>query len=63
MYFMRIDRISNFVGIGTFADIPGVSNIIKEMVEIQLRQKFVWPNRLKITLPIDTPTLQDKVHM
>ena len=39
-------------GIGTFGDLPGISNIIKEILETQVKARLVWPNRILMTLPI-----------
>lgn len=40
-------------GIGTFGDLPGVSKIIRSVVESQIRARFVWPNRMHFYLPME----------
>lgn len=40
-------------GIGAFAEAPGASQIIKTVVEDQIRSRFVWPNKFHMYLPID----------
>ena len=42
-------------GIGNLADLPGVSNIVRNVVDGIICSKFVWPNRLKLHLPLETP--------
>eukprot|EP00096_Caligus_rogercresseyi_P011481 TRINITY_DN4520_c0_g1_i1.p1 TRINITY_DN4520_c0_g1~~TRINITY_DN4520_c0_g1_i1.p1 ORF type:complete len:768 (+),score=172.26 TRINITY_DN4520_c0_g1_i1:106-2304(+) len=39
-------------GIGTFADLPGVSSLVKSIVDSQIKSRVLWPNKLQITLPI-----------
>ena len=43
-------------GIGTFGDLPVVSKIIRDIVENELKERFLWPNRIRIMLPSVLPT-------
>ena len=52
-YFLNVPQIEySLGGIGTFGDLPGISNIIKEILETQVKARLVWPNRILMTLPI-----------
>ena len=45
----------NLGGIGTFGDLPVVSKIIRDVVENELKQRVLWPNRIRIMLPAVLP--------
>ena len=40
-------------GIGVVAEMPGFSQLVKTIVEGQIKSRFVWPNRFRLSLPID----------
>ncbi|XP_040576952.1 extended synaptotagmin-2-A isoform X2 [Lepeophtheirus salmonis] len=45
-------------GLGTFAEIPGINSLVKSIVESQIKSRFVWPNKFRLTLPIkDDPKI------
>ncbi len=51
-------------GVGAFGEMPGANAIIKAIVEEQIRSRFVWPNRLRLYLPIDlVRTMPDKSYL
>ena len=38
-------------GIGNLADAPGISKIVRSLVDDMISSKMVWPNRLRFSLP------------
>jgi Ca2+-dependent lipid-binding protein len=40
--------------LGTFAEVPAVSSIVKIIVEDQIGSRFVWPNRFRMLLPFES---------
>ncbi|XP_071748960.1 uncharacterized protein [Lepeophtheirus salmonis] len=46
-------------GIGTFADLPGISTLCKSIVDSQIKSRVLWPNKLKIIIP--TPETEDAI--
>ena len=37
-------------GIGNLADFPGISPLVRSLVDDEISSKMVWPNRLRVTL-------------
>lgn len=61
LYFLKKPELDyKLGGIGTFGEIPGISNVIKSIVDEIICSKFVWPNRLRLYLPSDGIKDQNK---
>ena len=44
-------------GVGNLADLPGVSSVVRNLVDDIISSKLVWPNRLKVTLSKECKTM------
>jgi len=55
LYFMQMpDFDYSLSKLVTVAEIPGVSNIIKSVLDNIIRRGFVWPNRFSFFFPIES---------
>ena len=54
----------NLGGMANVAEIPGISNILHGIIDKIIKKGFVWPNRLRFFLPLDSlKTMEDKSWM
>ena len=55
MYFISMPSLDyNLGGMANVAEIPGISNIIRGVLDKIIKRGFVWPNRLNLFLPLDS---------
>jgi len=56
-YFISFPSLDyNLGGMANVAEIPGISNIIRSVLDNIIRKGFVWPNRFSFYLPLDSVT-------
>ena len=54
-YFISLPSLDyNLGGMANFADIPGISNVIRSVLDNIIRRGFVWPNRFSIWLNLES---------
>jgi len=54
-YFISMPSLDyNLGGMANFGEIPGISNMIKSVLDSIIRKGFVWPNRFSFFLPLDS---------
>ena len=54
----------NLGGAANLAEIPGISNIIRGVLDKIIKRGFVWPNRLSLYLPLDSlERMEDKSYL
>ena len=54
----------NLGGMANVAEIPGISNIIRGILDKIIKKGFVWPNRLNLYLPLESlRNMEDKSFM
>ncbi|XP_023341723.1 extended synaptotagmin-3, partial [Eurytemora carolleeae] len=54
-YFMQMPEYDYSLGkLANFGEIPGISNIIKSVLDNIIRRGFVWPNRFSFYFPIES---------
>ena len=54
----------NLGGMAMAAEMPGISNIIRGILDKIIKKGFVWPNRLSLYLPLDSiKNMEDKSFM
>merc|ERR1712130_739464 len=53
LYFLSLPTLDfNLGGIAAAGDLPGISNIIRSIIDCILKRGFVWPNRFRMFLPM-----------
>ena len=53
LFFVKMPHINyKFNGSGSIGNLPGIFDFIDNIVHSQIESYFVWPNSLKLTLPI-----------
>jgi len=56
-YFISMPSLDyNLGGMANVAEIPGISNMIRSVLDNIIRKGFVWPNRFSFFLPLDSVT-------
>ena len=54
----------NLGGMAMAAEMPGISNIIRGILDKIIKKGFVWPNRLSLYLPLDSiNNMEDKSYL
>ena len=54
----------NLGGMAMAAEMPGISNIIRGILDKIIKKGFVWPNRLSLYLPLDSiNNMEDKSYV
>lgn len=54
-YFISMPSLDyNLGGMANFAEIPGISNMIRSVLDSIIRKGFVWPNRFSFFLPLES---------
>jgi len=52
MYFMKSPTLEYHLGgIGTFAEVPGINQLVRSIVKNILKTRLVWPNKFKLYFP------------
>jgi len=56
-YFIAMPSLDyNLGGMANFGEIPGISNMIRSILDSIIRKGFVWPNRFSFYLPLESVT-------
>jgi len=56
-YFISMPTLDyNLGGMANVAEIPGISNMIRSVLDSIIRRGFVWPNRFSFFLPLESVT-------
>ena len=54
-YFLSLPSLDyNLGGMANFAEIPGISNVIRSILDNIIKRGFVWPNRFSVWLNMDS---------
>lgn len=57
LYFISMPTLDyNLAGMAAAGDLPGVSNIIKSVLDSIIKRGFVWPNRFGCYFPMESVT-------
>eukprot|EP00092_Neocalanus_flemingeri_P079322 GFUD01098807.1.p1 GENE.GFUD01098807.1~~GFUD01098807.1.p1 ORF type:complete len:632 (+),score=144.85 GFUD01098807.1:357-2252(+) len=60
-YFISMPSFDyNLGGMANMAEIPGISNMIRSVLDSIIRKGFVWPNRFSFFLPLESVTMLQK---
>ena len=52
-YFLSLPTLDfNLGGMAAAGDLPGISSIVRSIIDFILRRGFVWPNRFRMFLPM-----------
>ena len=55
LYFISLPSLDyNLGGMANFAEIPGISNVIRSILDNIIKRGFVWPNRFSVWLNMDS---------
>ena len=57
-YFLSLPTLDfNLGGMAAAGDLPGISSIVRSIIDFILRRGFVWPNRFRMFLPMKVLSL------
>ena len=62
-YFLSLPTLDfNLGGMAAAGDLPGISSIVRSIIDFILRRGFVWPNRFRMFLPMKVLCLSCPMH-